>query len=55
MKLKKDDRLKKEIEEFLSEKVKTNDEFSIIIKNSKNVVTGNITNVTGNIHIGDNK
>lgn len=54
-KLKKDDNLRTEIEDFLSEKEKSNEQISVIIKNSKNVMTGNISNVTGSIHLGDNK
>jgi len=55
-KLKKDETLRKELEAIINDAEKNGDEQTqIIIKNSKNVVTGNISNVTGNIHIGDSK
>jgi len=53
-KLKKDETLRNEIEELITDGEKNGDEQTkIFIKNSKNFVIGNISNVQ-NVHIGDN-
>jgi len=51
--LKKNEELKAEIEKILNES-KEGKVQELLIINSKNVVTGGIKGVTGNIHIGDN-
>jgi len=55
VKLMKNPELMKEIEALIEDAEKNGDEQTkIIIQNSKNVVTGNITHVQGGLHIGDN-
>ena len=54
-KLKKNPDLQKEIEALINDAEKNGDEQTkILIQNSKNVVTGNISHVQGGLHIGDN-
>ena len=55
--LKDDDSLQTQLDELINtfeESSKTDEKASTIISNSRNVVLGGISNVTGNIHIGDN-
>lgn len=53
-KLKKDEELQAELKAILTEMESGDDEkATIIIKNSKNVATGNFSNITGNITFGD--
>lgn len=54
-KLDKNPELRKELEKLIADAEKNGDEQTkIIIQNSKNVVTGNISHVQGGLHIGDN-
>lgn len=56
-KLNKDETRRQEIESILAglERSKDPAAQTIVVKNSKNINFGNITGVTGNVHIGDNK
>ncbi len=46
---------RKELETLINDAEKNGDEQTrTLIHNSKNIVTGNIQNITGSIHIGDN-
>lgn len=53
-KIKNDDLLKDKLKELINKLEKqSEDKKSILIKKSKNVITGNISNVSGNVQIGD--